>query len=171
MPSTAHVSDNDRHDIWNQWLDGDTVNRIHAYQAGDLSRGVIKAVLDEEPPDSIRNDARLVHGGRFFWISVSHHYPKAADDKEMVFVIVKMPYRMTGRMFSKGVRAVRREFRELHPESDLSLGVLEGVDAEAAIRFVGRKGFYAWSMDEEGSVSRFAISPGDEPATPTAFGP
>ena len=168
MPSTAHVSAEQRHAIWNEWLDGDTVNRIHRYQVGELSKAVIKTVLDEEPPESIMNDARLVHGGRFFWISVSHSYPKTADGEKMVFVVAKMPYRMPGKAFASGLRAIRRDFRTLHPESDLNLGVVEGIEAEVALKFLNSKGFLGWSMEVEGSISR--LLPSEPEDAPTGLG-
>ncbi len=167
MPSTDHVTEAERHEIWNQWLDGDTVSRIHSYQAGELSKSAIKAVLDDEPPTAIRNDARWIHGGRFFWISVSHGYPKAADGQDMAFVIAKMPYRMTQRAFARGVRAIRRDFKELHPQADLTLGVIEGIEAEVAMKLVANRGFHGWSMDEEGSIAPLTfVEPDETPRGP-----
>lgn len=162
MQPPVSVTDKERHDIWDRWLDGDTISRIHRYQAGELSRGAIKAVLDDEPPTPIKNDARWIHGGRFFWISVSHGCPKASDGEAMVFVIAKMPYRMTQRAFVRGVRAIRQDFRALHPQADLALGVIEGIEAEVAVRFVANRGFHGWSMDAEGTIAPLSLAEPEE---------
>lgn len=162
MPPPDSVTDEERHDIWDQWLNGDSINRIHEYQVGELPKRAIKAVLDDEPPPSIRTDARWIHGGRFFWISVSHGAPKASDGQIMAFVIAKMPYRMTQRAFSQGVRAIRRDFRVLHPQADLDLGVIEGVEAEVALRFVSDRGYRGWSMDGEGAIAPLSLAEPDE---------
>lgn len=150
----------DRHQIWNDWLDGDSVNRMHRYLGH--TRRQIETVLSEDPPAAIRDDHRYVHACRTFWISAEWPEPNPASGERDAFVVVRQPRTVKGDVFVKAVRAIRRDFRQTVPGGDLKIAIIEGVEGDVADKFV-RRGFLGWSFDESGNISRFAVPASPEP--------
>jgi len=167
MASTAGVSDEDRHEIWDCWLDGCSISYIRELKVTDHSRAVLKSVLAEEPPESIRNDDRYRHGGRFFWIAA--YGPVAPlTGKDFAFVIAKMPNRITNAAYGKGLRAIARDFAGLHPEGSIDIYAVDALDADTALRYVNELGCPGWVLDDKGGIRRMMPSASPEPEQGTS---
>jgi len=162
MARTDGVSDQDRHEIWDCWLDGCSVNYIREYKVSEYSRDVLKAVLDEEPPESIRTDDRYVHNGRFFWIAASG-VTSSVTGEELAFVVAKMPNRIGNTAFSRGLKAIARDLVGLYPGARSDIHAIDALEARIALRYVNELGCPGWVLDAKGNIERMVAAPAAEP--------
>lgn len=154
---------------WDSWLNGDSLARIHRYDLEDLTPAKIRDILEGDPPETIRQDLRYRLGGRFFYLMASG-VRGAADGGEQPFVVVMQPRKVGAVAFRSAIRAIRRDVRGLGPGAGLNLHIVEGLEADVAVRFVNERGYRGYRLDETGAVERVerfdAPEPEPEPAGP-----
>jgi len=134
--SVSNTSSNDKEKIWDAWLNGDSIQQISFYQ--ELPLRQVKAILADEPPESILKDGRYQRNCLAFWV--------AADPLIMVF----SPRKYTSAVLRKALSDIRRRERVLGTE--IIPHILEGVEVDVAIRMVENRGVRAYHFDNDGEV-------------------
>lgn len=172
LPHVVRVS------FWNEYMNGSTVGEIARYSWHDLhtaglpgrecSPAEVRRVLEDEPPQPVRDDLRYVHGVRAFWISAVGEM-EDGHGTAASFVVAFQPWRLTSQAFRKGVRTIVRDFKDNCPAGHIDPNVIEGFEMDVALRFV-EKGVPAWILDEEGAVARYAGEYGTERSPDAAPG-
>ncbi len=148
-----------RHEIWNEWLDGYAATTIARYALDGetntpVSPAMVKWVIADGPPDTLRDDPRFVYGIRAFWIAARGRANELTATEDS-FTVVFSPRRYTGKTFLKAVRAIARDYVELSAGGKLDKGVLEGMEVDIAFKFVHDKEYLAWTFNEDGEIERY----------------
>lgn len=128
----------DEEQVWHEWLDGDTINRIARYS--HLSVGSVKAIIEAGIPETMREDPRHVYGCRALWV--------AADN---IPAMVFFPRRINSTLFVKALRAIRRLHRATG--EGMNITMLEGIEMDVAFRMVQIRGSKAYRFDVDGNAS------------------
>lgn len=153
------VSEASKISIWNEWLEGDSINRIAEYavdvESGqDISVRQVNKVLADPPPEVIANDLRYIHGVRSFWIYAEGRMNEVTGKRD-AFVVVFCPLRHTSKAFQKAIRAISKDYKTYGASCRLNPYVIEGFEMDAALKFVHEHGYLAWSFDENGEIARY----------------
>jgi len=168
MPSTEKVTDEERREIWDYWLDGYSLSYMRSDRfEGRHSLAVLKSVLAEEPPETIREDDRYRYGGSFFWI-YAEGLNSPVTGKDLAFVIARMPRRQSQAQFERALRAIEKDFASIHPEAELNTRVFEPIESRFAFRWVNERGCPGWTVHEDGTIERMVPAPSAdlEPSAP-----